>query len=210
MIEQLQKYNEFYMQNLSHGDENCEAVFAFTNRFSSLIMSAPHSTRSFINKKERIADLYTGALVRYIGETNQISTIIRNKYTPCKVLISDFIEEQQLQNHYFLDIHGFNTDVGADICLGIADMPEQNYPYLAQIIKIANQFGLTTIVNHPNYTGRYGLCGRYQQKCQKPNVIQMELMPRLRNFYENSETVQNVTIPFFEKVIELYQQKAEK
>ena len=67
MIDTLRKYNDSFIQNHSHGNENENDIFKYKNRNSSLILTAPHSTRSFCNKKEKMADLYTGALVKYLG-----------------------------------------------------------------------------------------------------------------------------------------------
>ena len=82
MLELLKKYNEQFIQNHSHGNENDEDVFEYTNYDSKLILTAPHATASFCNKKEKVADLYTGAIVRYLGEQNHTSTIVRKKFAP--------------------------------------------------------------------------------------------------------------------------------
>ena len=148
MIDTLKEYNKLFMQNYSRGDENSLDIFKYIDRDSKLILTAPHSTRSFCNKKEKIADLYTGALVKYLGEQNNVSTIIRTKFTPYKALISDWIVQNNVQQHYFLDIHGFNQDIGFDICLGIGEFEEKDYPYLADVIQVAKKYGLKTIVNH--------------------------------------------------------------
>lgn len=205
MIELLKKYNERFIINHSRGMEDGEDIFEFTNHSSPLILTAPHATRSFCRKKEKCADLYTGAIVQYLGSANKISTLVRTKFTPYKALISDYIEEHRLQDHYFLDIHGFNQDVGCDVCLGIADFERPNYPYLDNILQIAEKYNLKTIVNHPNYNGQIGLTGRYQKTFGKPNVIQIELNRCLRDFYQNSDIVTNVTIPFFNEIIHCYQ-----
>lgn len=203
--ELLKKYNERFMQNNSHGDELCEDIFEFTDRSSLLILSAPHSTRSFVAKKEKKADLYTGALVQYLGEKYHISTLIRTKFTPFKALISDCIVQKNLGEHYFLDVHGFNQEVDFDICLGTGNFLEENYPYLQDIVNIAHQFGLRVVVNHPNYMGKVGLTGRFQKIYNKPNVIQIELKQHLRDFYRYPDIVEKITIPFFEQVIHKYQ-----
>ena len=205
MQELLKKYNERFMQNNSHGDELCEEIFEFTDRSSLLILSAPHSTRSFVAKKEKVADLYTGALVQYLGEKHHLSTLIRTKFTPFKALVSDCVVQKNLGENYFLDIHGFNQDIGYDVCLGTGDLGEENYPYLQEIVNIARQFGLKTVVNHPNYRGKAGLTGRYQKHYGKPNVIQVELKQYLRDFYHHFDIVEKVTIPFFEQIIHKYQ-----
>lgn len=204
MIDALKKYNDSFVLNCSHGQEEREDIFEFENYSSQLILSAPHATRSFCNKKEKCADLYTGAIVKYLGAKNQISTIVRTKFTPYKSLISDYITEHKLQEHHFLDIHGFNQDIGYDICLGIADFDAKNYPYLSNIQQIAQNYNLKTIVNHPNYTGKAGLTGRYQKTFGTPNVIQIELQQYLRDFYNHSDVVINITIPFFNDIIRCY------
>ncbi len=204
MIERLKTYNNDFVLNNSHGIEAKENIFEFTDNASQLILTAPHATRSFCNKKEKCADLYTGALVKYLGVTNQISTLVRTKFTPYKALISDYIAKHNLQDHYFLDIHGFNQDVGCDVCLGIANFDAENYPYLDCILQIAKKYSLKAIVNHPDYTGNIGLTGRYQKLFGKPNVIQIELKQQLRDFYNNSQIIKTITIPFFNEIIRCY------
>lgn len=204
MIECLKKYDQYYNQNKSDGDQTSSNVFKLTDRGTNLIISAPHATRSFTNKHVKIADLFTGALAQYIGETENISTLIRVKYTPYKCLISDYVVEQNLQNHCFLDLHGFNQDINYDICLGIHTYEKKGYPHLDKIISIAKKYHLKYIINHPNYTGRFGLVGRYQEKFGQPNVIQLELKKYLRDFYLSPDIVKNITIPFMKEVIKSY------
>ncbi len=204
MINTLKRYNDIFMKNYSHGDESSIEIFRYTDCNSNLILTAPHSTRSFCNKKEKMADLYTGALVKYLGEQSNVSTIIRTKFTPYKALISDWIIQNNAHEHYFLDIHGFNQDIEYDICLGIGNFEEVNYPYLQQIIQIAQKYNLRTIVNHPNYCGLKGLTGRYQKIFNLPNVIQMEIKREFRDFYQYPEIVKNITIPFLSEVLDIY------
>ena len=204
MIEQLKKYDQLFSHNHSHGNEAANDVFCLTNRHSELILSAPHATASFTNKQEKRADLFTGALVQYLGEIENISTIIRQKFTPYKCLVSDYVAEQNLQDHYFLDIHGFNQDMDYDICLGTAQYEAKDYPYLDGIIEVAEKYHLKYIVNHPNYTGKVGLVGRYQEKFGKTNVIQIEFQKYLRDFYHHADTIENITIPFMRDVIRGY------
>ncbi len=204
MIDALKKYNEAFVQNYSYGNENNADIFKYKNRNSSLILTAPHSTRSFCNKKEKCADLYTGALVQYLGEQNNVSTIIRTKFTPYKALISDWIIQNNTHEHYFLDIHGFNQNIEYDICLGIGNFEEVNYPYLQQIIQITQKYNLRSVVNHPDYCGLKGLTGRYQKVFNLPNVIQIEIRKELRDFFNHYDKVKNITIPFLTDVINLY------
>ena len=204
MIDDLKKCDLIYNQNHSRGEENCSEVFLFADRGSTLILSAPHATASFANKHEKRADLFTGALVQYLGEIKNVSTLIRTKFTPYKCLISDYVAEHNLQNHYFLDIHGFNQDIDYDVCLGIADYEALNYPYLENIIALAKKYNLKYIVNHPDYCGRVGLVGRYHEKFGRPNVIQIELKKYLRDFYNHPEVVENITIPWMNDIIKGY------
>lgn len=206
IINELKKYNERFALNRCHGDENCAEIFEFTDYSSALILSAPHATCSFCNKKEKISDLYTGALVKYLGNKHKISHIVRTKFVPEKRLISDFIRKEALQNHYFLDIHGFNKDIGADICLGVGYLNTANYPYLQKIIDIAKKYNLKISVNHPNYRGTAGLTGRYQKEFGVPNVIQIELKQYLRDFMSYPEIVKKTTLPFFKDIIKEYNQ----
>ena len=204
MIETLKKYDHLFCRNHSHGDETLDEVFAFFDRKSKLILSAPHATASFTNKHEKCSDLYTGAITQYLGETENISTLIRMKFTPYKCLISDYIAKQTLQDHYFLDIHGFNKDIDYDICLGIGDCEEKNYPYLEELITVAKKYNLKYIVNHPDYCGKAGLTGRYQKAFNKPNVIQIELKKYLRDFYNYPDVVKKVTIPVLSEITKKY------
>ena len=64
MIDTLKKYNECFILNRSHGQEEREDVFEFIDYSSSLILSAPHATRSFCNKKKN-AQIYI--LVRLLS-----------------------------------------------------------------------------------------------------------------------------------------------
>ena len=204
MIKQLKQYDSVFTKNHSHGDENTKETFIYNDCGSPLILSAPHATASFVNKKEKKADLHTGALVKYLGEISNTSTLIRTKYTPYKELISDYVTEHHLQEHYFLDIHGFNQTLDFDICLGTGEFDDKDYPYLEEIISTAKKYRLKVIINHPNYMGKIGLTGRFQRTYKKPNIIQIELNMPLRNFYTHSDIVENITVPFFLDIIELY------
>lgn len=200
----ITKLKEMDTEFHSYGNTNRNETFDYTNRESTLILSAPHSTKSFANKKEKLADLYTGALVKYLGQEENISTIVRVKYTPYKDMISDYIANNNLENHYFLDIHGFSKPIRYDICFGIADSAPIDAPNLQKLLSIAHKYNLKTIVNHPNYSGTAGLTGRYLKKFNKPNVIQIELSKKLRDFYENPEIVKEITIPMLREFINCF------
>ena len=188
----------------SYGNMNRNETFEYTNRNSSLILTAPHATKSFVRKQEKVADLYTGAIVKYLGQKEDISTIIRVKYTPYKDMISDYIANNGLEEHYFLDIHGFSKALRYDICFGIADSAPIDSPHLQKLLSIAHKYNLKTIVNHPSYSGTVGLTGRYLKQFNKANVIQIELSKKLRDFYENPEIVENITIPMLSEFINCF------
>ena len=204
MLEKLKNKDLLYNQNFSHGDEQNSEVFKLITRKSKLILSAPHATASFANKHEKCADLFTGALVEYLGETENVSTLIRCKYVPYKCLVSDYVVEHNLQDHYFLDIHGFSQQIDYDICLGLGEYEAEKYPYLENIITVAKKYNLKYIVNHPDYRGKVGLTGRYQKTFGKPNVIQIELKKYLRDFYIHPEVVEQTTIPFLKDIVKEY------
>lgn len=204
MFEKLNQYNGRFVQNDFCGDVTEDKIFEFCDCSSKLILSAPHATQTFCNKKIKIPDLYTGAIVKYLGETNNVSTLVRTKFVPKKELISDYIEEQKLQNHYFLDVHGFNQEIGYDICLGTGYWEEKDYPYLKEIYEIIKRYNLKPVINHPKYMGKFGLTGRFQKRYSKPNVIQMELKYYLRDFNKYPDTFKAKTLPMFNEIINLY------
>ena len=204
MIDKLKKYDAVYANNYSHGDENFPEVFKYTDRKSNLIFSAPHSTKSFVNKKDKLADLYTGAIVDYVGEQSNTSTLIRIKYINKKVKISDYVAEHGLQNHFFVDVHGFDKYIDYDVCLGIHRYEAEKYPYLAEIVNVLQNYGLRVAVNYPDYTGKGGFTRCYQEQFGKPNVIQMELKRYLRDFYKNPNVVEKITIPMMIEIANCY------
>lgn len=204
MIDKLKKYNAFYANNGSCGNEKYYEVFKYADRKSKLILSAPHATKSFVSKKEKPADLYTGAIVEYVGEQTETSTLIRTKYVNKKELISDYVANNGLENHFFVDVHGFDKDIEYDVCLGICEYETKGYPYLEDIIAIVQKYNLKTIVNYPGYTGKSGFTRRYQEQFGKPNIIQMELKRYLRDFYHNPDIVKKITIPMMIEVANCY------
>ena len=83
-------------------------------------------------------------------------------------------------------------------------MDKDSYPYLQEIVQTIQSFDLRVAINHENYMGLRGFTGSYQKTYNKPNVIQMEMRRHLRDFYNNSENVQNITIPMLTKITDLY------
>lgn len=204
IIDELKKYNQPFIQNNACGNINCKKIFEFDDCHSGLILSAPHSTRSFVFHQEKIADMGTGALVKLLSIQKNISVITRTKFTPHKAHILDFITQNNIQEHYFLDVHGFCKEKKYDICLGTGYYDASLYPYLDKILRVIEKYALRVAVNHKNYTGRIGLTGRYQKKWQRPNVLQIELQKDLRDFYNHPERVENITIPLLSEIIDVY------
>ena len=204
MLSILKEYDKLYANNFSYGRQDREEVFDFENRNSKLILSAPHSTRTFLKNKEKLADLYTGAITKYVGEFCGVSTIIRNKYEAREFFISDYVFEHGLENHYFVDVHGFDKNIDYDVCLGIYKYKKDNYPYLDEIVAIGRKYGLKVAVNYPKYTGKGGFVEPFQEKTGKPNIIQMELKRYLRDFYQNPDIVEKITIPMMIEIANCY------
>ena len=204
MIDILKKYDIAYASDFSRGMEDCANVFEFKDRKSKLIFSAPHATRTFVNNKEKLADLYTGAIVQYVGEVCDVSSIIRTKYVDYRVSIFDYIKEHKLCDHYFVDVHGFDKDIEYDVCLGIYKCNAEQCPYLSDIVEVIEKYGLRVIVNYPQYTGKGGFTREFQECVGKPNVIQMELKRYLRDFYKNPDVVSKITVPMMMEITNCY------
>ena len=197
MLEKLKLYNEPFWQNYSCGDEKNPEVFSFVEKGSFVCLSAPHSTQTFTNKHVKKSDLFTGAITKYVAEENQFSYIVRNKFVPKKVLISDFIVENHLEKHFFLDIHAMVDGNGFDLAVGTGYVSVRQYEAQLQIIdELCRKYNLTYRVNHPNYTGCAGLVGRLQKNTGMANAIQLEWSRKYRDIFQNFGNVCHVTVPF--------------
>lgn len=139
-----------------------------------------------------------------MSRLNDISNITRTKFVAYKSLISDFVADNNLQNHYFWDIHGFKQNIDYDICLRTGYFDATGYPFLEEIIEVIKTYKFKYDVNHPQYMGKNGLTGRYQRQFSKPNVIQMELSYELRDFYSKPEMFCNTTVPMLNEIINIY------
>lgn len=197
MIEKLKKYNEFFIQHNAYGCVHMDNVFEFINRESGVIFTAPHSTKTFVAKKEKMADMFTGALAVLCGETSQCSVITRQKFVEQKEKIIDFAESVcDVEKHLFLDIHGMSEKSGFDLCIGLGGLDEKDCPQMFFIKELAKKYGLKYVVNHPDYMGVPGFAGRYLRKYNKFGVLQLEWCKEFRDFYNHSDLVQTKTVPF--------------
>lgn len=208
MRQELISYNKIFMQNDAYGDEKNDEVFSFFDKKSYVCLSAPHATKTFANKCVKSSDLYTGAIVKYIGEKNNFSYIVRNKFMPQKCLISDFILQNKLDNHFFLDIHGMRDENDFDLAIGTGYlMPEKYSSQMECIDYLAKKYGIKYVINHKNYMGCPGLTGRLQQKTGEANVLQLEWSKNLRDIFEKIENVKKITIPFITELADRVNKK---
>lgn len=197
MFSELCKYNDFFAQNNSEGNITADEVFVYLYHGSRVCLSAPHATKSFANKQPKKCDLYTGAIVRYIAERYNYDCIFRQKYLPQKTLISDFILQHNLTNHFFLDIHAMKEGTGFDLAVGTAYMSEEQYAQPLQIIAaLCRKYQLNYVINHPDYTGKFGLTGRLQKATGYANVLQLEWRLAYRDIFNNFDNVSKTSIPF--------------
>ncbi len=204
MQQKLISYNRIFMQNDACGDEKNNDIFLFFDKLSYVCLSAPHATKTFTNKHIKNSDLYTGAIVKYIGEEKNFSYIVRNKFIPQKCLINDFILQNKLENHFFLDVHGMKNGNGFDLAIGTGYFDAKRYSLeLGYIDILAKKYNIKYVVNHENYKGCAGLTGRLQQQTGKANVLQLEWSKNYRDIFEKITNVEKVTIPFIAELAQL-------
>lgn len=197
MKNELLKYNECFVLNGFEGQIEEKSVFLYIEKCSKVCLSAPHSVKSFANKTIKKSDLFTGALVSFVGEKFGFSYIVRNKFVDYKCRIDDFVLENKLDNHYFLDIHGMKNNDDFDLAVGLGYEGIENYrAELAKIDELALKFGIRYIVNHPCYMGKAGFTGKFQQKSGKKSIMQLEWSKDFRDFNKKIEIVEEKTIPF--------------
>ncbi len=197
MLDKLQQYNNLFFQNKALGNIENPDVFGFANYQTKICLTAPHATKTFVQKQIKSSDLYTGAICKYLSEELAVSSIIRNKFIEKKEMIIDFITNNQLEDLYFLDIHGMKQSRDFELAIGLGHMQESDYQTDITIAKeLCDKYNISYTVNHPDYTGQPGLAGRLQKITNKSNVIQLEFRKDLRDFYNHSNIVQNKTIPF--------------
>lgn len=197
MLEILKTSEEAFSCNEYFGQENGEEFFYFEDRGSRVVLSAPHATRTFVCKKVKAPDLFTGALATVIGKCFGYSSLVRTGFCPQKALISDFIKENNLGGKYFLDIHGMDNGREFDLALGTGYFSADVYRReIEKIRELTEKYKIKMVLNHPDYRGIRGLAGRYQKEFGLPQVLQLEWRQDYRNFYACPEKVLEQTIPF--------------
>ena len=197
MLQKLITYNEPFWRQNAQGNLDAPSVFSYVENNSYVCLSAPHATQSFAHKKVKQSDLFTGSIVTYVAKEKIFSYIVRNKFVAQKCLINDFILENHLENHFFLDIHAMKDGNGFDLAIGTGYFLPQEYKHeLEYIDALCRQFGLAYVINHENYTGRAGLTGRLQKATGKANVLQLEWRRGFRDIFTHPDAVCQITIPF--------------
>ena len=178
-------------------------VFQFDDRRTELVLSAPHAVRSFVCKKVKPADAFTGEIVSYLGESCNVSTIVRRRFVPYKCMIHELIAQQNLQNKSFLDFHGMRNDRPFDLAVGTGGFSALSYKQELEFIKqLAEKYKIKVIFNHPDYRGGAGLCGRLQREYGSDKVLQLEWRRDFRDFYSRPDVVCSQTVPFMRELIE--------
>lgn len=129
-VEQLTALGADFLANGSDGQINTADLFEMENRGSTVILSAPHATNTFVNGKRKKIDLFTGEIVSALGDNQAVSTIVRTKFAAEEVKISDFVIEKNLGGHFFLDIHGMSESREFGLAVGTG--------YFAQTIMPGN------------------------------------------------------------------------
>ena len=203
IIRGLKEYNSYYFQNSSMGDINNPNIYDFENKNSIICLTAPHSTKTFREGRIKQCDLYTGCICKYLGEVNDVSTIIRNKFTQDEELghLASYIIDNKLENHLFLDIHGMSEKVDFQLAIGTGYfMDKETSNILLIIIALAEKYDISYVVDHPEYTGMPGLTGVLQQQISKFNIIQLEWRKDMRDFYNNPELA-GKTVSFMSELI---------
>lgn len=201
MFGKLNEYNLYFIQNDFMGDLDNKHIFDFINHNSKVCLTAPHSTVTLRKDARKKSDLYTGAICRWLGEKSLVSNITRNRFSQDKYKITNFIADNNLGNHYFLDIHGMKSSSDFELAVGIADADCKDYEKELKIIDwLCRLLNISYVVNNPNYTGRFGLTGDLQKQGIK-TVMQLEWRLDMRDFYHSPSKVEEKTIPFLLQLI---------
>lgn len=203
MLNKLIELNEKYWQNDGFGAG--KQAFAFTDRKSKLIISAPHAVKTFHNGQIKPADLFTGAIVEYVGELCGLSTLIRTAYVDRDYFPDEYVTEQGLTDFFFLDFHGMINHDDFDLAIGTGLLEADAYQKALDIIqKQAEIYQLRQVVNYPHYSGIAGMTAftaRMQRLTGMPQVLQLEVGRDFRDFYSLPDNVLNQTIPFLRAVL---------
>lgn len=184
---------EIFRKNDGYGIVDSDEDFKVIKGNIPIMLSAPHSVNQERNGKVKKADIYTGAIVKYLTEMTGCYGIykIKTKGDPnyyknnqYKRMVKDIIKKDSIK--YFIDIHGLSNKWGVDIDIGT-----DNGETIDKSIecKIKNKFignNLRVIENYP-YDGGGNTVTKYvSQVCKIPS-IQLEISYKYRQFIKNPE-----------------------
>lgn len=196
MLDRLKKYEEEYCRNAYRGNGE-GGDFRFDDRGSRLILTAPHAVRTLRDNRPKAPDLCTGSLAALTGEQKAVSAITRCRFGEETNAITGFITGRRLEDHCFLDIHGMDGKREFALAVGTGILPAADYaPELELIGRLAEKYRISWILNHPDYTGRFGLTGNLQRLSPVPRILQLEWRLDLRDFYHFPANVLERTLPF--------------
>ncbi|MDR1694021.1 MAG: hypothetical protein LBR70_02355 [Lactobacillaceae bacterium] len=206
--ELLYLYNEIFVAGNEYAGPEMKNSLDFSDFNTKVIISAPHSTRSTLNNKLKVTDMYTGAITKFIGEKNKLSHLVRTKHITKEENIWDYVLEKKIAGKFFLDFHGTRMDNDFNLAVGTGYFGEDMYEDELNYIKaLAGKMDIKLAVNHPNYEGKVGLTGHLQKAESNNKALQFEWRPDYRNIYENIDNVLNKTIPFMESIVEFLNYK---
>ena len=205
----LTQYESYFAQNCYKGCLTARTVYTYRKGKGIVCFCAPHAVESFVHKQEKLSDIGTGAIVRYLGEKAGFSTIVRNKFMSRKDMISDFILAKKLDVLFFLDIHGMKVHKDFDLVIGTGYLDRKKYTSeLKKIAELCRKYKIKYRVNMRQYTGQIGLTGRLQKVTGRASVLQLEFSPALRDI--KGRFIQEKTLPFLIELGEFVNNKGDK
>ncbi|MDD9912563.1 MAG: hypothetical protein OXR68_02005 [Alphaproteobacteria bacterium] len=144
--------------------------YAFEGKQSSFLVTAPHSVWHWV---ERVGPYREGLCVKLPdGMTGGLVRMLHQEMGAYVLYLCRFPEYREMHwwrdavlssgAKFVLDIHGMK-DQPFDIAIGTGFSDIEEYPLELEILKnCAEKYGLTAIVNYPDYTGKRGITGFIQ------------------------------------------------
>lgn len=204
MKELLENFESAFCKDAYMGDSSAKTVFKHLVGNTSVFLTAPHSTSSFVYKKKKIADIGTGAIVSLLHHQYNIYVVLRNKYVAKKALISNFLKRQKIKPKFILDIHSCHNENHADLIIGTGIFFPKDYEkIILKANELGDKYGIKVCLNHPRYRGGlHCLIGRFKKLYKRPNILQLEWRKDYRDFYSCPQKVLGVTIPFLKDMVD--------
>ena len=162
---------------------------------SSILLTAPHAVNHFLNEGNelKVADLYTGGLVRALGHVKGIAVAFNcarhpaiNPHlgaTPLDGLVGKFMRARN--GGMIVDVHGCKNNPDFDIAIGVGgDEALQRQEWLITTLKkSAEQCGLRVAINPEGYQGKNhrSLVSRHRGAFNNLAIVQLEISKELRD-----------------------------